>query len=80
MAAHIFSGLTHEHESLGVGDDLGGVEGLFKVIYELFLVAAEGLFLRTSDDFTGTNALFFQGRQAPGEDGLPDQGDYGRGR
>lgn len=27
----LLSGLTHEHESLGVRDDLGGVKGLLKV-------------------------------------------------
>ena len=37
-------GLTyvlHEHEALGVRDDLGGVKGLLKVVDELLLVTRE---------------------------------------
>ena len=75
VATHIFRGLAHEHESLSVGDDLGGIEGLFKVIYELFLVTVEGLFLRTRDDFAGADTLLFEGRQTPSENSLSDQGD-----
>ena len=77
METHLLGSLTHEHESLGVGDDLGGVESLFEVDDKLFLVAVEGLFLRTGDDFASANALLLKGRQTPGEDSLADQGDCG---
>lgn len=63
---------------MSVGDDLGRVESLFEIIDELLLVAVEDLFLRTRDNFAGANALLLEGRQTPGENGLPDQGDYGR--
>ena len=75
---HILSGLTHEHKSLSVGDDLRSVESLFKVIDELLLVATECFFLRTRDDFASADTFLFKGRQTPSEDGLSDQGDYGR--
>lgn len=80
MITHILSGLAHEHESLSVGNDFRGVESLFKVIDELFLVAVEDLFLRTSDNFASTDTLLLKGRQTSGEDGLSDQGDCGRGK
>lgn len=79
METHLLGGLTHEHESLGVGDDLGGVESLFKVINELALVTMECLFLGTRDNFASADALLLEGRQTPSEDGLSDQSDYGRG-
>ena len=78
MTTHILSGLTHEHKSLSVGNDLGSVEGLFKVIDELLLVAAEVFFLRTRDNFASADTFLLEGRQTPGEDGLSDQGDCGR--
>ena len=76
VVTHIFGGLTHEHESLSVGNDLGGVESLFKVIDELALVAVEDFFLRTRDDFASPDTLLLEGRQTPSEDGFSDQGDY----
>jgi hypothetical protein len=62
MKTYILGGLTHEHKSLGVGDDLGSVESLFKVIDELVLVAVEGLFLGTRDDFASADTLLLEGR------------------
>ena len=79
MITYILGGLTHEHESLRVGDDLGGIESLFKVVDELFPVAVEGLFLRTGDDFASADTLLLEGRQTPGEDGPSDQGSCRRG-
>jgi hypothetical protein len=57
---HILGGLAHKHETLGIGDDLGGVQSLFEVINELLLVTMESLFLRARDDFAGANALLFE--------------------
>ena len=58
---HLLGRLAHEHESLGVGDDLGGVESLFEVINELALITVECLFLGTSDDFASADTLLLEG-------------------
>lgn len=71
----VTSSLTHEHEALGVGDDLGGVKSLLEVIDELLLVTTEWLLLRTGDNLGGTDTLVLDGRQATGENGLTDEGD-----
>jgi hypothetical protein len=42
-AAVDLGGLSHEHESLSVRDDLGSVKGLLEVVDKLLLVALEGL-------------------------------------
>ena len=68
-------GLAHEHEALGVRDDLGGVKTLLEVVNELLLVAVEGLTLGGGDDLAGADTLLLEGRQATSEDGLADQGD-----
>jgi hypothetical protein len=74
MVKYITYGL-HEHEALGVGDDLGGVKGLLKVGDELLAVTGEvgggALELLAS---AGTLGL--EGRKAAREDGLADEG-YG---
>ena len=67
--------LAHEHEALGVGDDLGCVEGLLEVVDELLLVALERLERRATEDLGRRHALVAQGGQAAREDGLADQGD-----
>jgi hypothetical protein len=71
------SGLTHEHESLGVGHDLGGVKGLFEVIDELLLVTSESLPGGSGEDLGSPDTLGLEGRQASSKDGLSDQGDGG---
>ena len=76
VRTHVFGGLAHEHKALSVGDNLGGIESLFKVIDKLQLVAAEGLLLRTRDHFASAFALLLEGRQTPGEDGLSNQSDW----
>ena len=65
----------HEHEALGVGDDLGGVKGLLKVGDELLLVTSEvrGGALEL---LAGAGTLGLEGRKAAGEDSLADEG-YG---
>jgi len=78
VRTHILGGLAHEHESLCVGDDLGGIESLFEVIDELLLIAVEGLFLRASDNFASADTLLLEGRQTPGENSLSDQSNYRR--
>lgn len=69
--------LLHQHEALGIRDDLGGVQGLLEIIEELGLVAlklaasaADVLELGRS---RGTFVL--DAGQAAGQDGLGDQGD-----
>lgn len=73
----LLAGLTHEHESLSVRDDLGGVEGLLEVIDELLLVTSEGLSGRGGEDLGSPDSLLLEGREASGKDGLTDQGDGG---
>ena len=56
--AHLLGSLTHEHEALGVRDDLGSVEGLFEIIDEELLVPTEWFFLGSGDDLAGADTLF----------------------
>lgn len=62
----------HEHEALGVGDDLGGVKGLLKVGDELLAVAGE---VRggTLELLAGAGALGLEGRKAAREDSLANE-------
>ena len=66
--------VLHEHEALGVRDDLGGVKGLLKVVDELLLVTGEagGGAL---EELGGTATLLLEGRKAAGEDRLADESD-----
>jgi len=50
-------GLSHEHESLGVRDDLGSVKSLLEVIDELLLVALELLTGWGSNDLGSPDSL-----------------------
>ena len=68
-------GLSHEHESLSVRDDLGSVKGLLEVVDKLLLVALEGLSGRSGEDLGSSNSLLLEGREASGKDGLTDKGD-----
>lgn len=73
----LLSGLLHEHETLGVGDNLGGVESLLEVLKELLAVTGElGLASNEWKDLRGRGALSLDGRQAAGKDGLSDQGNW----
>lgn len=75
---NLLGSLTHEHEALGVGDDLGRVESLLEVVDELLLVALERLLLRTSNDLARTDTLLLEARQATSEDSLADERHCGR--
>jgi hypothetical protein len=68
-------GLSEEDESLGVRDDLGGVQGLLEVIDELLLVAGEGLSLGAGNGLGSSDSFVLDGGQASGKDGFTDQGD-----
>lgn len=74
VPAVLLGSLAHEHEALGVGDDLGSVEGLGNIVDELFLVASE-LCVGSRKDRRGTDTLVLDGREAAGKDGLTDEGD-----
>ena len=68
--------LLHQHEALGVGDDLGGVQSLLEVVEELLLVAGELLLPALELEEAGSlGALVLDGGQAAGQDGLGDEGD-----
>lgn len=72
----LLSGLLHEHETLGVGDNLGGVKRLLEVLKELLAVTSElGLASNEWEDLRGFGALSLDGRQATGKDGLSNQGN-----
>lgn len=70
----LLGGVLDEHEALGVGDDLGGVQGLLEVVDEGLLVTLEdggG----SAEDGAGAATLVLEGREAAREDRLADQGD-----
>ena len=73
--AVLLGGLAHEHEALGVRDDLGRVQGLLEVVNELLLVALELLDLRSAEHLGRRDALVPDGRQASREDGLANERD-----
>ena len=70
----MFTYVLHEHEALGVRDDLGGVKGLLKVVDELLLVTRE-VGAGALEELGGTATLLLEGRQAAREDRLADEGD-----
>ncbi len=57
----LFGSLTHEHETLCVRDDLGGIEGLLQVIDKLLLVATECLLLWSDNNLASTDTLGLDG-------------------
>jgi hypothetical protein len=65
-------GVLDEHEALGVGDNLGGIQSLLEVIDEGSLVTLE-LGSRAGEDGAGTATLILEGGQAAREDGLADK-------
>ena len=77
LPAVLLGGLLHEHEALGVGDNLGGVQGLLEVLKELLLVTLE-LAAAPANELElrgGNGALVLDAGQATGQDGLGDQGN-----
>jgi hypothetical protein len=69
--------LLHQHEALGIGNNLGGVQGLLKILKELFLVALKlAAAARDVLKLGGSLAtLGLDGRQATGQDSLGNQSD-----
>lgn len=63
-----------EHEALSVRNNLGGVQGLLKVINESLLVAFK-LGGRAFEDSAGAATLVLKGAEAAREDRLADQSD-----
>lgn len=76
--AKLLGGLLHQHEALGVRDDLGGVQGLLKVVEELVLVALKLAAVAADKLKLGRSlpALILEGRQAAGENGLGNQSHW----
>lgn len=69
--------LLHQHEALSVGNNLGGVESLLKVVEELLLVALKlaavaGNILELG---RGNSTLLLDAGQAAGQDSLSNEGD-----
>lgn len=71
----ISSYVLNEHEALGVGDDLGSVQGLLQVINESLLVTGELGDLGSLQDTASLDTLVLQAGQASREDSLANQGD-----
>jgi hypothetical protein len=66
--------LLHEHESLGVRDDLGCVQSLFEILKELLLVALE--LVASADELEnlgGAGTLALDGGETAGEHSFGDQ-------
>lgn len=63
-----------KHETLGVGDDLGSVQSLFKVVNESLLVTFK-LGSGATENVAGTDTLVLDGREATREDSFTDEGD-----
>jgi hypothetical protein len=74
VPAVLLGSLTHQHETLSIRDDLGGVKSLGDIVDELLLVTSE-LGLGASEDLRGTNTLVLDGGEAAGKDSLTNQGD-----
>lgn len=66
-------GLLEQHKTLGIRDDLGGVEGFSDRLDELLLVARVLGVRRPVEYLRSTRALVEQRREAPGEHRLADE-------
>jgi len=75
LPVELTSSFLHEHEALGVRDNLGGVQSLLEILEELLLVTLE---LGCSADelkLGGSGGtLVLDGRQASGKDSLGNEG------
>lgn len=63
-----------EHEALGIGDDLGGIQSLLEVIDEGSLITLE-LGGGAAENRGGTGTLILESGQAAREDSLANQSD-----
>ncbi|KAH3659573.1 hypothetical protein OGATHE_005618 [Ogataea polymorpha] len=69
-------GLSDQHESLGVRDDLGGVQGLLEVVDKGLLVSDLWSAGRTGQQGACSTSFLLQGRQTSGKHSLANQGDW----
>ena len=74
LPAVLLGSVLDEHEALGVGDNLRGIQGLLQVVDEGSLVAGEAGG-RTLEDLAGTATLVLESTEAAGEDSLANQSD-----
>lgn len=74
LPAVLLGSLPDEHEALGVGDDLRGIESLLKVIDESLFVTGE-FGARATQDVASTDTLVLLGTQATGKDCLANESD-----
>lgn len=73
--SYLFGSLPHQHEALGVGDDLGGIQRLLEIVNEELLVASERLLLWARDNFASTDTLLLDSRQATCKHSLANKSD-----
>lgn len=74
LPAVLAGSLLDEHEALGIGDDLRGIQGLLQIIDESLLVTGE-LRSGATEKGAGAGTLVLESTQATREDSLADQGD-----
>lgn len=74
--AVLLTSLTDEHETLSVGDNLGGVESLLKLVDKLLLVASERE-RRARKNLGSSNTLILNGRESSGENSLTNKSNGG---
>lgn len=70
----LLGSVLDQHETLSVGDDLGGVESLLEVVDESLLVSSEAR-AGSVKETSGTATLSLERGQAASEDGLSDESD-----
>jgi hypothetical protein len=67
----------HQHEALGIRDNLGGVQRLLQILKELLLVALKLVGATNElEDLGGTRTLALEGGQATGENSFGNQSDW----
>lgn len=66
--------ILDKHETLGVGNNLGSVQSLLKVVNESLLVTFK-LGGRATEDAAGTDTLILNGRKTAREDSFTDKSD-----
>lgn len=71
----VLGGLAHQHEALGVRDNLGGIQSLTELLDEGLLVARVLLVLGASQDLGGTNTLVLERGQAASVHSLTNESD-----
>ncbi|KAH3667268.1 hypothetical protein OGAPHI_002917 [Ogataea philodendri] len=76
LPAVLLGSFSDQHESLSIGDDLGGVKSLFQVVDESLLVSKLRSLGWAGKQGAGSSSLLLQSRKTSSEHGLTNQGDW----